>query len=443
MEKLKQKEKYFKISFVLLIFIFCFICTMKEPYGIGPDEQMKMDVCKYIQENNVIPHGGDEAIRNPDWGISYAFTPILSYIISAMFMKIVAIFTANEFALVVAARFVSVLCYTGIAIMSIKIAEKLFKGIYKWVFIVLITCLPQLIFIGSYINNDSLAIFSISIIIYSWIIGLETKWNMKSNIILGVGLGMCALSYYNAYGFILTSTIIFIVSYFINKENNKIDIKKLFKNGIIIFAVTFLICGWWFIRSYIIYDGDFLGLNITEEYAEKYAKEGCKPSNRRTPQNLNQSMATMILKREWLQYTIKSFIGFFGPLTMPIGTKAYIAYIAIYFIGFAGYLVYLIKNIKLKFYKKEKNKLLLEIIFIINMIIPVCLSLYYSYTNDFQPQGRYIMPMLIPLMYFVTVGIKELSERFIKNDRVKNIIFVLFIISLYIIPILYIKNIWS
>ena len=36
---------------------------------------------------------------------------------------------------------------------------------------------------------------------------------------------------------------------------------------------------WWFIRSYIIYDGDFLGLNITEHYKELYAIDELKPSN--------------------------------------------------------------------------------------------------------------------------------------------------------------------
>ena len=76
--------------------------------------------------------------------------------------------------------------------------------------------LPQLLFIGSYINNDSLALFSISIIIYSWLKGLESSWNVKSCITLSVGLALCALSYYNAYGYILTSVILFIASYFIN-----------------------------------------------------------------------------------------------------------------------------------------------------------------------------------------------------------------------------------
>ena len=33
------------------------------------------------------------------------------------------------------------------------------------------------------------------------------------------------------------------------------------------------------------------------------------------------------------------------------------------------------------------------------LLIPNYLNAYYSYSSDFQPQGRYSMPMLIPLMY--------------------------------------------
>ena len=41
--------------------------------------------------------------------------------------------------------------------------------------------------------------------------------------------------------------------------------------------------------------------------------------------------------------------------------------------------------------KNEKNKYLLNYIFILSIIIPIVLSITYSYTSDFQPQGRYIV----------------------------------------------------
>lgn len=418
-EKIKNKEKCIKIIFVICTFILSLTWAMIQLDASAPDEVMKMDICKYIAENGKLPHGGDEAIRDPSWGISYAFSPILSYIIGGGFIKIVSLFTQELHMYYIAARLVSVICYTIMTIFIIKIGEKLFhKKDTKWMFIILATLLPQVTFLGSYINNDSLALLSISIIIYSWIIGLETKWNIKSCLSLAIGIGLCALSYYNAYGFILTSILIFIVTYMINK---KIDIKDFIKKGIMISVISILIFGWWFVRSAIIYDGDFLGLRTTEEYAEKYAKEELKPSKRETPANTGESLFNMLFERGWIKQTLKSFIGVFGGMNIPMGMKFYVVYIAIFGIGIIGYLLKFNKLEYRKELKKTKEKIVLEVMFVLNIIIAIALSIFYSYYSDFQPQGRYIMPILIPFMYFITLGLENIIEKFIKNDKLRRI----------------------
>ena len=403
---------------------------------------MKMDICKYIAKHGSLPHGGDPEVRQPMWGISYGFTPILSYIFAGIFIKIAKVFTQDIHIIYIAGRLVSVICYTLMCMVNIKIAEKLFKNIYyKWSFIILSCMLPQLIFLGSYINNDSLALFSISIIIYSWIIGLEKKWNIRSCIILSIGLALCALSYYNAYGYILTSAILFIASYFINKtENNKIDIKNMFKKGFLIVGITFLLCGWWFIRSAIIYNGDFLGLRTTEEYAQKYAIEELKPSNRDTDQNSNRSLKYMLVNRQWIRSTVKSFIAMFGPMRFQMGTKFYMLYLTIFTVGILGYIANFYKFKHIKDMKENKNKGLLEIIFGINIIIPIILSIYYSYCSDFQPQGRYIMPIVMPFMYFVVSGLENIIEKFIKNEKIKKIVQYTIIFVGILLPLLCLRK---
>lgn len=421
--KIKNGEKYFKLIFVISVFILALTWAIIMPNDSAPDEHMKITICKYIAENGKLPHGGDEAIRDSLWGISYAFSPILSYIIGGGFVKIASLFTQDMRIHYIAARLVSVICYTIMTIFIIKIAEKLFKKkSTRWVFIFLTTLMPQVTFLGSYINNDSLALMSISIIVYAWLIGLETKWDIKSCITLAVGIGICALSYYNAYSFILTSVIIFVLSFIINKKDDgKVDIKNLFKKGIIISIISILIFGWWFIRSAIIYDGDFLGLNITDEYAEKYAIDELKPSKRKTPANTGMSLYTMLFENQWIRTTIKSFIGVFGYMDVYMGPKFYYTYILIFAIGIIGYLLKFYKFEYIKELKKAKEKILLETMFILNIGITIMLSIIYSYSSDFQPQGRYIMPILIPLMYFITLGIDNITEKYLKNEKLKII----------------------
>lgn len=442
MKKIEIKEKYIKIAFIILIFVLALTWSIIQPNNEGPDEAMKMDICKYIAKHGSLPHGGDSEVRQPMWGISYGFTPILSYIFAGIFIKIAKVFTQDIHIIYIAGRLVSVICYTLMCIFNIKIAEKLFKNkYYKWIFIILSCMLPQLIFLGSYINNDSLALFSISIIIYSWIIGLENKWNIKSCIILSIGLALCALSYYNAYGYILTSAILFIASYFINKtENNKFDIKNMFRKGFLIVGITFLLCGWWFIRSAIIYNGDFLGLRTTEEYAEKYAIKELKPSNRDTDQNSNRSLKYMLINRQWIRSTVKSFIAMFGPMKFQMETKFYVLYLTIFSVGILGYIASFYKLKHIKELHENKNRGLLEIIFGINIIIPIALSMYYSYCSDFQPQGRYIMPIVMPFMYFVVTGLENVIEKFIKNEKIKKIVQYVIIFIGILLPVLCLRK---
>ena len=130
-----EAKNIFKIigitAFIIYIYILCFSWIIQIDFDGAPDEKMKYDICTYIYENNKLPHGGYESIRDYRWGISYAFTPILSYMISAVFMRITSFFTQNSTFIFIASRLVSVLCITGYAIITTKIASKLFKGVYN------------------------------------------------------------------------------------------------------------------------------------------------------------------------------------------------------------------------------------------------------------------------------------------------------------------------
>ncbi len=95
LESLKKinREKTLNIIIVVIAFCVYFAWSCSQPYNGAPDEGMKYDICQYLLHHGTLPHGGDWEIRNPVWGISYGFTPILSYIISAFFMKFIMLFT--------------------------------------------------------------------------------------------------------------------------------------------------------------------------------------------------------------------------------------------------------------------------------------------------------------------------------------------------------------
>ena len=44
---------------------------------------------------------------------------------------------------------------------------------------------------------------------------------------------------------------------------------------------------------------------------------------------------------------------------------------------------------------------------LVTMAVPPIVLVWYAYTSDFQAQGRYVMPAVIPVMYFVTLGYEQ------------------------------------
>lgn len=417
----RKKEVYIEIIFLSVLFIFLCMWAYIQPLNASPDELMRYQIPDYIFRNGRLPHGGDPIIRNSMWGISYAFTPILSYIFSAGFMKVTSFFTTDAFALLMAARLVSVLFGVGTAFFAIRISKKIFQKGYCICFVFLVVFLPQALFLTSYVNNDSMALFSTAFIVYMWIKGMETQWNYKVCVGLSVALSICFLSYYNAYGFILCSALLF-VSTMIFKEKGKPDVKGMFKKGSLILAIVFLLTGWWFIRNFIIYHGDILGMATSDAYAQQYAIDSLKPSNRSTPLLEGRSLYQMFIEDGWLMGVYRTFIGGFGQANIFLDEWMYKLYTLFFGLGFIG----VISHIPEIFRIKKKGEVQVVGFFNISMalalVIPNLLNVYYSYASDYQPQGRYSMPMLVPLMYFVVLGIQKLLDRFVKNEKVKQVI---------------------
>ena len=115
----------------------------------------------------------------------------------------------------------------------------------------------------------------------------------------------------------------------------------------------------------------------------------------------------MLFTTGYLTVLRDSFIAMFGPMIIPTHGLIYIYYKRFWIL--AGVLAVLPIG---KLWKKEhRGGIKQQVVFYGSMVlfcvITIGLSIYYSYTWDFQPQGRYILPVLIPLMYLVTLGVEK------------------------------------
>ena len=397
-----------------LFFLFFFLSMQKE-FNYAPDELMRYQIPEYIFRHNALPNGNMEELRNEIWGFSYAYYPFfLGPLLSAGFMKIVSVFTVDPFALVVAARFTSVLSGVAVTYFAIKIAKELFDKNTKWIFITFTTLIPQFIFLTTYVNNDVIAVAGSAMIVYAWILGIRERWEWKSCVLLAVGIGVCALSYYNSYGWILCSIFVFFASE-LWQRRKKISDKELWKWGICISVIVVAMISYFFIRNAMLYDGDFLGMRSLTEASEMYARGDIKPSNRPTPMNLGMGLGEMLnttqyMGKTWANATFQSFVAVFGYMDVYAPDWVYNVYKIVLLLGVIGIIIRLVQRLKNDRTKQIKEQVIFHVNMLICMVIPVGLSIYYSYATDYQPQGRYCYPMLLALTYFVAKGMESLVK---------------------------------
>lgn len=392
-------------SLFLLVCLFAYAgAVFVIPPGTAPDEGMRYRLTEFILEQGVLPRGDDPRLLDPTWGTSYAFLPYLSNLVGVLCQRIYLIFDPSGQYLLYAARMAGVLFGGVTAVFLIKIADRLFDGAFKWLMLTLAALLPQFVYIAGYLNNDGLATMAGAIVLYSWLCGIDTKWNVQSLVLLGVGLSVCALSYYNAYGYILCSAVLVVATLIQTGAGFGAFAKKV---GVVT-GVFLLLAGWWFVRQGILYDGDILGLTSSNASAELHAVDALKPSQRQTllagVAGIGDLVASLLL---WLRMSWRSYFAVFGVFAVYVPYAFYYAFTAVGVVGAGGTLLR----------DKQRDTAVAQTggwfkgMVALSALLPVALSLYNSVFVDFQPQGRYWMPGLACVMLLLTWGYQKLTLR--------------------------------
>lgn len=432
--------KLCELVFLISVFVYYFLWSITQYINYAPDEMMRLDINFFLFENNRLPVGDE--LLNPIWGFSYAHIPtMLCNILGYFFMLLVSPFTQDALYLVFASRMVSVLAGVGTVYFVIKAANLLFDSSAKWLMIVLTAFIPQFAFLSSYVNNDILAVFGTSIIFYVWIYVLKNRWNYRIATLLVMGLSVCALSYYYSYAWILISVVFCIVTYF--KQNPR-DYRGFFKLGGYVVAFTLVLVSYLFVRHLVLY-GDLLGMSTGQIYGELHAAPGMKPSERFSLSEQGVSLGDMLFKDpyNWIASTVTSFFAVFGYMAYPAPTSVIDFYKIIFFLGIIAFVAFfarkLIKKKKLAF-----NTVLLYTSLAVISFITILLRIYNSYTDDFQAQGKYCYPALIPIVLVVSRGIDYLIKLLPKEKHryfvLGSIITSFIIVSLLVFKIVFVES---
>lgn len=418
MEFFKRNIDNIRVATILIVaFISMAFFVHTQPFGDGPDEINRYKVVSYIQNHGTLPVGDAPEVIIDGYGASYAFQPMLTYMIDGYLLRILSPFSLEFSTELVIARYVNVLFGLIAAWYVVKISRLLFEDkLVSYLYAMAIIFLPQNLFIHTYVNTDSMGLLSIAVMFYSLLLGYKNDFDLKNNIRLAIGISLCLLSYYNCYGFIVVVFFAYIALFLLNRKPG------LFKNGLVVATVTIALSAWWFIRNAILYHGDVFALTARKVCAVATGNQAFLETLANTPKVQGLSLFEMVFYTDYYTLVWKSFIAMFGPMRIPTYHYVYMGYKWIIILCLIGLVIP--KSVSaLKAYTR-KNIIVLMVSMIVSIIIPVCLALTYSYSSDFQPQGRYYLPMLLPFAFFMVYGMEKLIElfcslagRFITNKK--------------------------
>ncbi len=405
-----------------------------QPFGNPPDEYFRYLIPEYILNHNALPNGYEECIRIENYGFSYAFQPILPYIIQSFAMRFMGLFSSETEMLVLSARLINVLFGLIMAYYVLLLSRKWFQDKrMQYIFAYLIMFLPENLFMHTYINTDSCCLMAIAIMLYGITLGIEKHFNFASCITLSAGIIFCALSYYNAYGFILSSILLFIANFItLSGRKPRLDWKSFLQKGVFISAIVLIGISWWFIRSYTLYDGDILGLRARENCAILYASPNANPLTRVTYETQGFTVFEMLRDSNFISSTIYSFICVMGSMSIVSSPWIYRFFKLLLFGGLFCCIFIPAKPLgitKNLFSDRRAFRIFFHCNMIFCILMPCLLSISYSYNTDYQPQGRYILPALIPLAYYTVRGVEKawallclLLKKYIQKKPVNDVV---------------------
>lgn len=430
----KLHTEQFRVLCLIFVLLACMLTfSIIQPFGDGPDEINRFKIVEYIYRHGTLPVGNDPEVLIDGYGASYAFQPMLTYIIDGYLLRALSVFEPSLTMRVFLSRLVNIFMGIITALYVKKLGDLLFTDKKTaWAFTLAVVFLPQNMFIHTYVNTDSMGLLSIALVLHALILGMKEDFSKRTCVELAVGVILCALSYYNCYG-IIVCAVLFFLGYFLrrvpvsgvitNHASDHItadasgnenaapsfrltyDYKILLKKGIFISVIVLTGISWWFIRNGILYNGDILALEARNICAAETGLEAYNPLTRDTYQRLGIPLSEMVFGTDYFTLVWKSFIAMFGPMLIPTHHYIYMAFRNLFFLSVAGLLI-TVKTSVLT-WASRYQKLLVNAVMILAIIIPVILALYYSYTFDFQPQGRYYLPMVIPFMYFLAIGFEK------------------------------------
>lgn len=385
-------EQYKYVPY-LLFFILALIMVMAgiSKYNSHPDEFVHIHAAEYYQNHILPPQVGSPEIRHTysPYGFSRLDAGEIMYLFAGKFMQLLNPFHIPTY---IALRFFNVMLFSIIFFFALH------KPDFR-ILLLPVLMSSQIWYIFSYFNSDAFGLFITLIVVYQ-LVAQESMFNsilidgfhrrnLFSSICIAILFGLLVMMKMNFYFFIVFC-FLYLIWKIVFKE---IVLTKVFVLRLltIVFA-GLVIVG--IVKAGDVYVNGFDKAAKIEKYREESAALIYKPS---TPLNKKhaylqkkdrgETLKSLFTLDHWGGKSFQSSFGVYG-YTSVLGTFFYYDIVKLISGGLLGLVV-----LSTLFRGGWKGNALLTIALFCSLSL-IGAALYRSWTADFQPQGRYLLPIL-------------------------------------------------
>ena len=420
---LRDESQFVPLFFAMALALVLAMSGVSAP-DAHPDEYVHMAASQYYMANWLPARIDDPAIRNTYsiYGFSRLNKREVYYIFSGKMAQLLTPFKLPDY---LAHRMLNLVLFAGILLMVLRSGKALLLATP-----LLIS--PQLWYMFSGCNSDAFALF-VSFIASVQVAGPDSFFNrflvrergwvwFGQLLLLGLLLAVLIGLKKNYWFFIL-----FLGGYAgwkIYFQAEARDRAQFFRRAVLVVLVGLALTGMRLGADYWVN-----GLDREEKVARMRVDTAIPLFNPNTPlekmhcflyrKARGDSLRTLVVKENWFGKTCRTAFGIYGYFTIA-GSDSY--YNLILLVG-AAFLCYLSAGMLLRAPPAEKLVLLL---FYGGALTLIGVSLWHSWTSDFQTQGRYlfsIVPMFSLLVWH--------AKRYVADAGFRLFLVAMFVLSLY------------
>jgi hypothetical protein len=422
-EPVRDDLRFIPLFFSAALVLVVIMASVSAP-EVHPDEYVHFDAAAYYMENWLPPVVDDPSIRQTYsvYGVSRLNNREVSYLLTGKLAQLLAPFKLPAY---LGLRMFNILLFALIVLTVLRYSEARLLAVP-------FLLSPQLWYQFSYCNSDAFALFLTFMLAFQIVVP-DSRFNdyltqRPGQKMVGKAIGfglLCAMLLLlkkNYYLFLFFLLGYFLWKYFL--ADVRID-TKLFLRRITLIVLIAL----GFVALRVGVDYWVNGPERQEKIARLRAEMADPLFNPNTPlekkhahlyrKARGDSLKQLVIDEKWFGKTFRSTFGMYGYFTIS-ATDAYYDFIAL--VG-TGFLLFFLGAVLLKAPVPEK---MLLCFFLCCAVGLIGISLWHSWTSDFQTQGRYLFP-LIPMLGMVV----HHTRRYVPDAGFRLFLVAMFALSLY------------